>query len=66
MPQYKEDQLIAEAYTKKVADNKQLKMGIKAELSDKHTKSKKKAEKIAKDHLKEDPKYYSKLKKCKL
>lgn len=42
-------------------DSKQLEMGIKAELE--HTKNKSLAKEIAKDHLKEDPKYYTKLKK---
>lgn len=42
-------------------DPEQLKMGIKAELE--HTSSREMAKEIAKDHLKEDPKYYSKLKK---
>jgi hypothetical protein len=39
----------------------QLKMGIAVEKE--HTKSNLIAKLIAKDHLKEDPKYYSKLKK---
>jgi len=39
----------------------QLNMGIKVEME--HTKSKKMATEIAMDHLWEDPKYYSKLKK---
>lgn len=50
--------------------NKQLKMGIKAEMEHAHLfpKNLRKymAEKIAKDHLKEDKKYYTKLKKAKL
>lgn len=45
-------------------DPAELKKGTKEELKDKHTKVKKKAEKIAKDHLREHPKYYSKLDKC--
>lgn len=57
MPQIKDDQLIAEAYS-------QLKKGIKVELKDKHTTSRKRAKKIAQDHLEEDPKYYDKLEKC--
>ena len=40
-------------YTKK-----ELKIGTKMEME--HTKSKTKARKIARDHLKEFPKYYSK------
>lgn len=42
-------------------DKKQLAMGIKVELE--HTKDWKRAREIALDHLKEDPKYYAKLKK---
>ena len=38
---------------------KQLKIGIKVEME--HTKSKKVAERIAKDHLREYPNYYTKL-----
>lgn len=41
---------------------KELKKGIKTEKE--HTPSAKKASKIAKDHLVEKPKYYSKLKKA--
>jgi hypothetical protein len=40
-------------------DPKELKLGIKEELE--HTDDKAIAEQIAKDHLEEDPKYYSKL-----
>lgn len=39
----------------------QLKLGIKTEME--HTTNKTIARKIAMDHLKEDPKYYSKLRK---
>ena len=39
----------------------QLKMGIESELE--HTSNREMAKEIAKDHLKEDPKYYTKLKK---
>jgi hypothetical protein len=42
-------------------DAEQLKMGI--EIEKEHTKSNLIAKLITKDHLKEDPKYYSKLKK---
>lgn len=42
-------------------DSKELEMGIKVEKE--HTKSMVIAKLIAKDHLKEDPKYYTKLKK---
>jgi hypothetical protein len=63
MPQIKEDQLIAEKY-QETFNKRQLEAGIKAELKDKHTKSKKRAKKIAKDHLRERPDYYTKLKKA--
>lgn len=43
-------------------DPSELRMGIETEME--HTTDKKKAEKIAKDHLDENPKYYSMLKKC--
>lgn len=43
---------------------KQLKMGIKVEME--HTDDPKEAEKIARDHLKENPKYYSILKSVNL
>jgi len=47
---------------KKIIYNpKEVKMGIKVELE--HTKSKKVAERIAKDHLREHKNYYSILKK---
>lgn len=63
MKQTKEDILISEAYNQVVEKkNNQLKIGKQVEKE--HTKSSKKAEKIAKDHLKEDPKYYTKLKKA--
>jgi DNA-directed RNA polymerase subunit H (RpoH/RPB5) len=42
----------------------QLKLGIKTEME--HTDNKKQAREIAMDHLAEDPKYYTKLKKTKL
>lgn len=42
-------------------DPKELKKGIKHELE--HTKNRKIAKEIAKDHLSEDPNYYTKLKK---
>lgn len=42
-------------------DPEQLAMGIKVEME--HTNDKKLAQEIAQDHLEEDPKYYSKLKK---
>lgn len=42
-------------------DAEQLEIGIKHELE--HTKDRKIAKEIAKDHLTEDPNYYKKLKK---
>ena len=42
----------------------QLRLGIKTEME--HTDSKKQAKEIAMDHLSEDPKYYTKIKKAKL
>jgi hypothetical protein len=42
----------------------QLRLGIKTEME--HTDNKKQAKEIALDHLAEDPKYYTKLKKAKL
>jgi hypothetical protein len=44
-------------------DPEQLKKGTEHELDDKHTKSRIEAERIAKDHLDDDPEYYSKLEK---
>jgi hypothetical protein len=44
-------------------DPEQLKIGTEHELDDKHTKSRIEAERIAKDHLDDDPEYYKKLKK---
>lgn len=43
---------------------KQLKIGKKVELE--HGGNTKKAQKVAMDHLAENPKYYTKLKKAKL
>jgi predicted nucleotidyltransferase len=42
----------------------QFKLGVKTEME--HTDNKKQAKEIAMDHLAEDPKYYTKLKKAKL
>jgi len=42
-------------------DPEQLRMGIDVEME--HTKNRRLAKEIAMDHLKEDPRYYSKLKK---
>ena len=44
-------------------DPEQLRKGTEHELDDKHTKSRVEAERIAKDHLDDDPEYYSKLEK---
>lgn len=53
-----------------MAYNKQLKMGKKVEMEHAHlfpkNLRKHMAEKIAKDHLKEDKNYYTKLKKARL
>lgn len=46
------------------AIKKQLKIGKKVELE--HGGNTKKAQKVAMDHLAENPKYYTKLKKAKL
>ena len=43
-------------------DDDELDAGIKVELE--HGPDREQAEKIARDHLREDPKYYSKLKSC--
>lgn len=58
----KDINLIAEAYEKNKVDAEQLKIGIEVEKE--HTDDEKVAEKIARDHLAEDPHYYSKLKKA--
>jgi hypothetical protein len=50
--------------TPKDVNKKELKLGKKVEKE--HTKNKEKRQEIALDHLTEDPKYYSKLKKSKL
>jgi hypothetical protein len=42
----------------------QFKLGMKTEME--HTDNKKQAKEIAMDHLAENPKYYTKLKKAKL
>jgi hypothetical protein len=43
-------------------DREEIKLGVKTEME--HTTSTKEALKIALDHLKEDPRYYSKAKEC--
>lgn len=50
-----------DSLSEKDVDPKELKMGIKVELE--HTKNSNLAKEIALDHLAEDPKYYTKLKK---
>ena len=56
---------IAEKHKLPIEDlTSQLKLGIKTEME--HTDNKKQAKEIAMDHLAEDPKYYTKLKKAKL
>lgn len=57
----KDQNLIWEAYLNKV-DPEQLKIGITVEQE--HTTDLALAEKIARDHLAEDPEYYTKLKKA--
>ena len=52
---------IGKNLSKEDVDLKQLEMGIEIEME--HTKNQKLAEKIALDHLYEDPEYYTKLKK---
>lgn len=53
-----------------MTNSKQLKIGIKVEMEHAHlfpkNLRKTMAERIAKDHLKEDKNYYTKLKKAKL
>jgi len=58
----KDINLITEAYEKNKVDAEQLRIGIEVELE--HTDDEKVAEKIARDHLAEDPHYYTKLKKA--
>lgn len=52
---------LADGRPAKDFDPKQIEMGIEIEFE--HTNDRKKAREIAKDHLAEDPKYYTKLKK---
>lgn len=62
---FKEEMIVGRRGKKfkgKDVDPKQLKMGIKVEME--HTKDKKISERIALDHLAEDPLYYTKLKKA--
>lgn len=59
-----ESNMIWEAYQEASEFDIQLKMGIGVEME--HTNDKSVAEKIARDHLAEDPKYYTKLKKANL
>lgn len=59
----RKDQIaIWEAYNKTGVDPEQLRIGIEVEKE--HTDDEAIAEKIARDHLAEDPHYYTKLKKA--
>jgi hypothetical protein len=59
----KDINLLAEAYqSTKEVDEEQLKIGIEVEKE--HTDNESVAEEIARDHLAEDPHYYTKLKKA--
>jgi hypothetical protein len=59
----KDINLLAEAYqSTKEVDEEQLKIGIEVEKE--HTDDESVAEEIARDHLAEDPHYYTKLKKA--
>ena len=49
--------------TKQKFNKRELKMGIKVEMSE-HGMNRKIATKTAKDHLRENPHYYTKSKKC--
>lgn len=62
----KSEEELEDKYSDKPEDHidDQLEMGIEVEME--HTKDRKTAEEIARDHLDEDPDYYSKLKKAKL
>lgn len=55
---------LADGHDTKEFDQKELEMGIKVEME--HTNDRNLAIEIATDHLKEHPKYYTKLKKAKL
>ena len=58
----KDINLLAEAYEKNKVDVEQLQIGIEVEKE--HTDDEKVAEEIARDHLAEDPHYYTKLKQA--
>ena len=59
----KDIELLAEAYqSSKEVDEEQLQIGIEVEKE--HTDDDDLAEEIARDHLAEDPHYYTKLKKA--
>ena len=61
----RDQNLIWEAYlAADKIDPKELELGIQEELKDEHTTDLAEAEKIARDHLAEDPEYYTKLKKA--
>ena len=60
---HKDQKLIWEAYQSlKEVDAEQLQIGIEVEKE--HTDDEELAEEIARDHLAEDPHYYTKLKKA--
>jgi len=61
---YLEDKLTPPKARPSEVDPEELKIGIKVEYE--HTKDRKIAEKIALDHLAENPRYYSLLKKSKI
>lgn len=61
---YIEDKLTQSKIHPSEVDPEELKIGIEVEYE--HTKDKKIAEKIALDHLAENPHYYSLLKKSKI
>jgi hypothetical protein len=59
----KDIEMLNEAYqSSKEIDSEQLQIGIEVEKE--HTDDEKLAEKIARDHLAEDPHYYTKLMKA--
>lgn len=55
---------LADNHDTKEFNQKELKMGIEVEME--HTNDRKLATEIATDHLKEHPRYYTKLKQAKL
>jgi len=55
-------EILKEKSLKENFDPKELEMGIEDEME--HTSNKETAKRIAQDHLRKDPHYYSKMKKC--